>query len=61
MNKCVLTVVLMSIVCVSYAQIYKWTDSQGVIHFSDTPHDGAQKLNIPDAQTYSPPSPKQDV
>ena len=61
MNKFVLTVVLMSMICVSYAQVYKWTDSQGVIHFSDSPHDGAQKVKIPDDQIFSPPSPKQDL
>ena len=61
MNKLVLTVVLMLMFFTSYAQIYKWTDSQGVIHFSDTPHEGAEKVKIPDGQSYSTPPQSQEV
>lgn len=56
--KLVCTIALMSVFCVSYAQIYKWTDSQGNVHFSDNPHEGALELKIPDAQSYSPPLPQ---
>lgn len=58
MNKfaLLLSLVIFFIISVSYAQVYKWTDSQGLVHFSDTPHDGAQKVKIPDAQTFSPPT-----
>ena len=41
--------------CALYAQVYKWTDSHGVVHFSDSPHAGSEQLKIPDAQTFSPP------
>lgn len=34
------------------ADIYKWTDNNGNVHFSDQPRDGAKKIEIPDAQTY---------
>lgn len=61
MNKVLLIVLLLIITCESYAEIYQWTDSQGVIHFSDTPHEGATKLKLPDFQTYSAPSIKQDT
>ena len=37
-----------------YAQIYKWTDSSGVVHFSDVPHSGAEKVDLPGVQTYTP-------
>ena len=47
--------------------LYKWVDEQGVVHYSDKPHEGAIKLKLPAAQTYKapaqgyvaqPPSPK---
>ncbi len=28
----------------AFAEIYKWTDDQGVVHFSDEPHAGAETL-----------------
>ncbi|HBD7470011.1 TPA: DUF4124 domain-containing protein [Legionella pneumophila] len=56
MNKLPLFVFLMMVICLSSAQIYKWTDSQGVVHFSDKPHQGAEKIKIPEAQTYTPPA-----
>lgn len=33
---------------------YRWVDAQGVIHYSDTPQPGAQKLEIAPAQTFQP-------
>lgn len=54
---------LMMIVCASYAQIYKWVDSQGNVSFSDTPHKGAQVIILPDEQSSSSPpqiSPKSE-
>jgi len=37
------------------AQIYKWTDSSGNVHFSDKPHEGAEQIELPKVQTYSSP------
>jgi hypothetical protein len=34
------------------ATMYKWTDAQGVVHYSDTPHPGAEMIQISGAQTY---------
>ena len=34
------------------ATIYKWTDENGVVHYSDQPHANAVKLNVHAAQTY---------
>lgn len=56
MNKSILIIPLMICVGVIHAQIFKWTDSNGVVHFSDHPHDGAKVIKLPDAQTYSPPA-----
>ena len=54
-----LTFILM--ICAAQAQIYKWTDSRGNVHFSDVPHEGAEKIKIPEAQTFTPPTPKSAV
>lgn len=36
---------------------YRWVDSQGVVHYSDTAQPGAQVIHVPGAQTYhSPPA-----
>ena len=35
--------------------IYKWTDEDGVTHYSDTPREGAEELQIQSVQTFSPP------
>ncbi len=32
--------------------LYRWVDAQGVIHFSDTPQPGAQKIEVAPAQTF---------
>lgn len=55
MLKIFLAFLLNVYVCASLAQIYQWTDNQGVVHFSDTPHAGAKKLENLDVQTYSTP------
>jgi hypothetical protein len=36
------------------ATIYKWVDEKGVTHYSDQPHEKAQKLEVTSAQTYTP-------
>lgn len=57
--KCKQTLVLvasfMLLISSSHAQIYKWTDSQGVVHFSDSPHAGSKQVTVPEAQSFSPP------
>lgn len=40
----------------SYAEIYKWIDNQGVVHFSDEPHPGAETVTLPPMPTSSPPA-----
>ena len=36
---------------------YRWTDAQGVVHYSDTPQPGAQVIQLQQAQTYRAPGP----
>ncbi len=44
-----------------HAAVYKWVDSKGVVHFSDKPHPDAEKIELPEAQTYSLPAPTADA
>jgi hypothetical protein len=57
MKRRILFVSLSLMICASYAQIYKWTDSQGVVHFSDSPHPGSQTVDNPEVQSFSSPVP----
>lgn len=53
-----LSIVFFSLVtCALHAQVYKWTDSQGVVHFSDKPHAGAVSIDNIESQSYSVPVP----
>lgn len=53
-----LSIVFLSLAtCASYAQVYKWTDSQGVVHFSDKPHTGAVSIDNIESQSYSASAP----
>ncbi len=54
--KVIVFLLLMTTICASNAQIYKWVDSQGGVHFSDTPHAGAQIITLPDENNSSSPS-----
>ncbi len=38
----------------SAATVYKWVDENGVTHYSDQPHENAQKVDVKSAQTYQP-------
>ena len=37
------------------ATVYKWVDDNGVIHFSDQPHENAEKVQLKAPQTYAAP------
>jgi hypothetical protein len=39
------------------AQAYRWTDEDGVVHFSDRPHEGAERIQLP-ADGRRPPPPQ---
>ena len=38
------------------ATVYKWVDENGVTHYSDQPHENAEKVQIAQPQTYSAPA-----
>jgi hypothetical protein len=50
---------LMSVACTVAvsASVYKWVDENGVTHYSDQPHENAQKVELRAPQTYSAPPP----
>jgi len=37
------------------AQAYKWTDEEGVVHYSDRPQEGAEEVVLPDSPRRPPP------
>jgi hypothetical protein len=37
------------------ADVYKWTDADGVVHYSDQPHPGAELIQISGTNTFSAP------
>ncbi|HET7370536.1 MAG TPA: DUF4124 domain-containing protein [Gammaproteobacteria bacterium] len=41
----------------SAATLYKWTDKNGVVHYSDKPHEGAKPVDLPGLSSFSVPSP----
>lgn len=50
-----LILALLFLLCLPlHAQVYRWIDSQGIVHFSDTPHVGADTFHVPEAQGFSP-------
>jgi len=57
----IVTVVLIFLLApFAWAEVYKWIDAEGVVHFSDEPVQGAEAVHIPPMQTISlPPVPQQ--
>jgi hypothetical protein len=42
---------------VNAADVYRWTDADGEVHYSDRPKEGAELVTIEEAQTFSTPAP----
>jgi hypothetical protein len=55
MRKGIFIIILLMLASICQADIYKWVDSQGNVHFSDKPHPGSEAVTLPEVQTYSPP------
>lgn len=36
------------------AGVYKWVDPDGTVHYSDTPREGAEEVQVAPPQTYTP-------
>lgn len=47
-----LLLLLLSSAAWADATLYRWVDDQGVVHYSDTPQPGAEKVHIAAAQTF---------
>jgi len=46
---------------VAMAQAYRWVDEDGVVHYSDLPHEGAEQIRLPQQNrrirpAYTPPA-----
>ncbi|MCJ7556384.1 MAG: DUF4124 domain-containing protein [Gammaproteobacteria bacterium] len=54
-----LTFVILALALPAFAATYRWVDEQGVVHYSDKPHEGAEQIELSGAQGYSPTPPAQ--
>jgi hypothetical protein len=55
------TLILILLVACSVAtaaEVYRWVDDDGEVHYSDRPHEGAEMVVLPKAQTFSAPKPR---
>ncbi|HET7569970.1 MAG TPA: DUF4124 domain-containing protein [Gammaproteobacteria bacterium] len=41
----------------THTTMYKWTDKNGVVHYSDQPHPGARKVDLPGLSSFAAPPP----
>jgi hypothetical protein len=57
MRALLLTITLAALTATANATIYRWVDEQGVVHYSDQPHAGAEKVQVAAPQVYSAPPP----
>jgi hypothetical protein len=46
---------------VASGQVYRWVDEDGVVHYSDQPHPGAEEIELESAPTISMPQPRSTV
>ena len=53
MRRILFTLMLLSSPLALGTTVYKWVDEYGVIHYSDQPHENAEKLQVQGVQTYS--------
>ena len=49
---------LLSPALASAAEVYRWVDDDGTVHYSDRPREGAETIVIQEAQTFSAPVPR---
>ena len=55
MRKFLFTLMWLACTAAFPATVYKWVDENGVVHFSDQPHENAEKVQLKAPQTYSAP------
>ncbi|MCW8846033.1 MAG: DUF4124 domain-containing protein [Gammaproteobacteria bacterium] len=49
-----LTFVILALALPAFASTYRWVDEDGVVHYSDKPHEGAEQIELTGAQGYTP-------
>ncbi len=52
MNRMIVLATLLMIATAASATVYKWTDSDGTVHYSDQPQPGAEEVSTVPIQTY---------
>ena len=55
MRRILFTLICLGCTVALGATVYKWVDDNGVTHYSDQPHENAQKVELKALQTYSAP------
>jgi hypothetical protein len=55
MRALLFTLMLLACTVAVAGTVYKWVDEDGVVHYSDQPHENAQKVELKAPQTYSAP------
>ena len=55
MRKFLFTLMCFGCTVAGAATVYKWVDENGVTHFSDQPHENAQKVELKAPQTFAAP------
>jgi hypothetical protein len=58
MRRLLLTVCLVAAVSAGATEVYRWVDGDGQVHFSDRPQEGAERVVLDEAQTFSAPPPR---
>ncbi len=53
-----LLLIILSAAAPALADMYKWVDKDGVVHFSDTPPKSEKKVETYETSTYKEPPPK---
>ncbi len=53
MNRFLLLLALVP--ALTMADVYRWVDADGTVHFTDTPREGAERVHVPPPQTYTAP------
>lgn len=41
---------------VAASEMWRWVDERGIVHYSDRPHPGAERVDVAPAQSYSAPA-----
>lgn len=57
MRTILFTLLFLACTVATAATVYKWVDEDGVTHYSDQPHQNAQKVELKAPQTFTAPKP----